>query len=166
MGAGGGGGGKKNAEQTALAFKRDMGTGPGCVGSPPSCVFNRRVAMVLSHAQAGRFKEALGVPVEEAVITVPAYFKKQDAAAGHPRARREDRGAGSSACTNEPTAAASLMASTSAGPASCAPWCSTSGGGTFDVALLEIIEGVMESEGRRRLTAGGEDLRGGRERRR
>ena len=99
---------------------------------------------------------ALGQPVEEAVVTVPAYFDETQ--------RRATRDAGAIAglrverIINEPTAAA-LAFGLHERHREMRAVVLDLGGGTFDVTVLEIIEGVIEiqsSAGDSRL--GGEDF--------
>ena len=99
---------------------------------------------------------ALGQPVEEAVITVPAYFDETQ--------RHATRDAGAIAglrverIINEPTAAA-LAYGLHERHREMRAVVLDLGGGTFDVTVLEIIEGVIEiqaSAGDSRL--GGEDF--------
>jgi molecular chaperone HscC len=99
---------------------------------------------------------ALGQPVDEAVVTVPAYFDEGQ--------RRATRDAGAIAglrvdrIINEPTAAALAYGLHHRHREQRAVVLDL-GGGTFDVTVLEIIEGVVEiqsSAGDSRL--GGEDF--------
>jgi molecular chaperone HscC len=99
---------------------------------------------------------ALGCPVEEAVITVPAYFRDMQ--------RQATRDAGAIAglkverIINEPTAAA-LAYGLHERHREMRAVVLDLGGGTFDVTVLEIVEGVVEiqsSAGDARL--GGEDF--------
>ncbi|NTX04099.1 Hsp70 family protein [Myxococcus sp. CA040A] len=142
-------------EQAALAFKRDMGTSR--VYRLGDRTYSPQELSALVLAALKRDAEAfLGMAVEEAVITVPAYF-------GDPQ-RQATRDAGSIAglkverIINEPTAAA-LAYGLHERNRELKAVVLDLGGGTFDVTVLEIIEGVVEiqsSAGDARL--GGEDF--------
>lgn len=135
-------------------FKRDMGTGQkykfgGQSWDPFTCS-----AIVLKEMK--RLAEMhLGEAVTEAVITVPAYFHDQQRQATLEAA--EIAGLKVLRMINEPTAAALAFGYRN-------PEEETQllifdlGGGTFDVTVLEVFEGVVEvkaSAGESRL--GGED---------
>ncbi len=96
------------------------------------------------------------MPVEEAVITVPAYF--DDSQRQATRAAGEIAGLRVERILNEPTAAA-LAYGLHQRNRELRAVVLDLGGGTFDVTVLEIIEGVIEiqaSAGDSRL--GGEDF--------
>ncbi len=142
-------------EATAVAFKRDMGLLKrfeldGRKMTPPELS-----AVVL--AQLKRDAEAfLGHPIEEAVVTVPAYF--DDAQRQATRSAGEIAGLKVERIINEPTAAA-LAYGMHAKDRELTAVVLDVGGGTFDVTVLELIEGVIEiqsSAGDARL--GGEDF--------
>jgi molecular chaperone HscC len=142
-------------ERTALVWKRDMGTErvwrvAGRAFTPPELS-----ALVLRSLKADA-EAALAQPIEEAVVTVPAYFDEMQ--------RRATRDAGAIAglrierIINEPTAAA-LAFGLHERHRELRAVVFDLGGGTFDVTVLEIIEGVIEiqsSAGDSRL--GGEDF--------
>jgi molecular chaperone HscC len=101
-------------------------------------------------------EHALGRSVSEAVITVPAYFG--DAQRQATRTAGELAGLKVERIINEPTAAA-LAYGLHARDRELRAIVLDLGGGTFDVTVLEIIEGVIEvqaSAGDARL--GGEDF--------
>ncbi len=85
-------------------------------------------------------EEALGEEVEEAIITVPAYFNDAQ--------RQATRDAGGIAglevlrIINEPTAAALAYGIESEGQKTVAVY--DLGGGTFDISILELAEGIFE----------------------
>jgi molecular chaperone DnaK len=83
----------------------------------------------------------LGEPVTDAVITVPAYFS--DAQRQATKEAGEIAGLNVSRIVNEPTAAA-LAYGLDKGDADQTILVFDLGGGTFDVSLLEIGEGVVE----------------------
>jgi molecular chaperone DnaK len=96
-------------------------------------------AMVLAKMRETA-SDFLGVPVEEAVITVPAYFDDSQ------RQATQDAGriAGLKVLRilNEPTAAALAFGLDKQSTGRVAVF--DLGGGTFDVSILEISEGVFE----------------------
>lgn len=135
-------------------FKRDMGTPAeyrfgGRKWSPIECS-----AVVLKEMK--RIAELrLGAPVESAVITVPAYFHDPQRQATVDAARIA--GLKVERLVNEPTAAALAWGFQKPGDDSTLLVFDL-GGGTFDVTLLEVFDGVVEvkaSSGESRL--GGED---------
>ncbi len=141
--------------RTALAFKRDMGTDKiismGLKKMSPQELSAIVLATLKRDAEA-----ALGCAVDEAVVTVPAYFGDKQ--------RQATRDAGAIAglnverIINEPTAAA-LAYGLHERHREMRAVVLDLGGGTFDVTVLEIIEGVIEiqsSAGDARL--GGEDF--------
>jgi molecular chaperone HscC len=140
---------------TALAFKRDMGTDRVYRLGGTAMTPQELSAMVLAALKRDA-EEALGLPVEEAVITVPAYFDDMQRQAT--RAAGEIAGLRVERILNEPTAAA-LAYGLHQRNRELRAVVLDLGGGTFDVTVLEIIEGVIEiqaSAGDSRL--GGEDF--------
>jgi molecular chaperone DnaK len=111
-------------------------------------------AMVLSKMK-DTATDFLGAEVEDAVITVPAYFDDSQ------RQATQDAGkiAGLNVLRiiNEPTAAALAYGLTSSGNRTIAVF--DLGGGTFDISILEISEGVFEVKSTNGDTfLGGEDF--------
>ena len=127
-------------ERTALAFKRDMGTTKvfalGDKGFSPQ----ELSAMVLGALKRDA-EAALGVTIREAVVTVPAYFgdlqRQATKDAGEIIGLKVER------IINEPTAAAMAYGLHERGRELKAVVLDL-GGGTFDVTVLEIMEGVIE----------------------
>lgn len=142
-------------DSTAVAFKRDMGTDRRVMLAGLTMTPVQLSALVLKALKADA-EAALGHPVEEAVITVPAYFGDLQ--------RQATRDAGALAglkverIINEPTAAALAYGLQNRHQEQRVVVLDL-GGGTFDVTVLEIIEGVIEVQataGDARL--GGEDF--------
>jgi molecular chaperone HscC len=140
---------------TALAFKRDMGTERVYRFGDRTMTPQDLSAVVLSALKRDA-EAALGREIDEAVITVPAYFGDAQ--------RQATRDAATIAnlhverIINEPTAAA-LAYGLHERRREMKAVVLDLGGGTFDVTVLEIIEGVIEiqsSAGDARL--GGEDF--------
>jgi molecular chaperone HscC len=140
---------------TALAFKRDMGTDKEYVLGGQR--FRPETLSALVLAELKRDAEAvLGAKVVEAVITVPAYFGELQRTAT--RNAGELAGLRVERIINEPTAAAMAYGLHARGK-ELRGIVLDLGGGTFDVTVLEITEGVIEvqaSAGDARL--GGEDF--------
>ena len=143
-----------NVDRTIRSVKRHMGTGwtvdiDGKHYTPQE--ISARVLMKLK-----RDAEAyLGQPVTNAVITVPAYFG--DAERQATKEAGEIAGLVVDRIINEPTAAA-LAYGLDKGAAEQTILVFDLGGGTFDVSLLEIADGVFEvkaTKGDNRL--GGDD---------
>lgn len=142
-------------ELTATAFKRLMGTQKRAKLGRNHYAAEDLSAMVLSSLKTDA-ETFLGEPVHSAVITVPAYFNDKQ--------RRATRRAGELAglkverLVNEPTAAAlayGLHERDQEKPFLVFDL----GGGTFDVSLVEMFDGIIEvraSAGDNRL--GGEDF--------
>jgi len=140
---------------TATAFKRYMGTQHRVKLGAKDYGAEELSAMVLRSLKEDA-EAHLGVAVSEAVITVPAYFNDKQ--------RKATRRAGELAglkverLINEPTAAA-LAYGIHQLDGETRFLVFDLGGGTFDVSVLEIFEGVIEvraSTGDNRL--GGEDF--------
>jgi molecular chaperone HscC len=140
---------------TATAFKRYMGSTRQAKLGKQTFLPEELSALVLRSLKADA-EAFLGEPVEEAVITVPAYFNDKQ--------RKATRKAGELAglkverLLNEPTAAA-LAYGLHKLESETRFLVFDLGGGTFDVSVLEIFDGVIEvraSTGDNRL--GGEDF--------
>jgi molecular chaperone HscC len=140
---------------TVTAFKRYMGTQKQMGLGKKSYNAEDLSALMLKAIKADA-EAYLGEPVTEAVITVPAYFNDKQ--------RKATRRAGELAglkverLINEPTAAA-LSYGIHQREKETRFLVFDLGGGTFDISILEIFEGVIEvraSAGDNRL--GGEDF--------
>jgi molecular chaperone DnaK len=129
-----------NPDRTIRSVKRHMGTSwtidiDGTKYTPQE--ISARVLMKLK-----RDAEAyLGEPVTQAVITVPAYF--DDAQRTATKEAGQIAGLEVLRIVNEPTAAA-LAYGLDKGPAEQTVLVFDLGGGTFDVSVLEIADGVFE----------------------
>jgi molecular chaperone HscC len=125
---------------TAATFKRYMGTDRLIFAGEKGYRAEELSALVLRSLKADA-EAWLGEPVEEAVITVPAYFndiqRKATKAAGTLASLKVDR------LLTEPTAAA-LAYGLNAESTEELVLVVDLGGGTFDVSLLHRFEGVVE----------------------
>ena len=144
-----------NPEHTVISIKRDMGTNKkikieGDEFTPPEIS-----AMILQKLKTDA-ENYLGQKITQAVITVPAYFSDSQ--------RQATKDAGKIAglevlrIINEPTAAA-LAYGTAKGDKDQKIMVYDLGGGTFDVSILDIGDGVFEvlaTSGNNRL--GGDDF--------
>lgn len=145
----------RDPDRTATGFKRDMGTDRRYRLGEREFTPVELSAMVLKQLKEDA-EAASGLSFEEAVITVPAYFgelqRRATKDAGEIAGLRVER------IINEPTAAALAYGLHGGGPPSKVAVLDL-GGGTFDVTILEIIDGVVEiqaSSGDARL--GGDDF--------
>ena len=129
-----------NIDRTIRSVKRHMGTDWGVKIDDKSFTPQQISAFVLQKLK--RDAEAyLGETVTDAVITVPAYFS--DAQRQATKEAGEIAGLTVSRIVNEPTAAA-LAYGLDKGESDQTILVFDLGGGTFDVSLLEIGEGVVE----------------------
>ncbi|MGZ3184232.1 MAG: molecular chaperone HscC [Telluria sp.] len=140
---------------SAAAFKRHMGSEKTIELGKRAFRPEELSAFVLRALKADA-ESALGHPVEEAIITVPAYFsdaqRKATRAAGQLAGLKVER------LLNEPTAAA-LAYGMHLRDQETKFLVFDLGGGTFDVSVLDLFENVMEvraSAGDNSL--GGEDV--------
>jgi len=124
---------------TASLFKRYMGSARETRLGARVYRAEELSAMLLRSLKADA-ERALGEPVHEAVISVPAYFS--DAQRKATRIAGELAGLKIEKLINEPTAAALAYGLEQRDEATFLVF--DLGGGTFDVSILELFEGVME----------------------
>ena len=128
-----------NAEKTIASIKRDMGTDNGRVIDGKKYSPQQISSMILQKLKADA-ESYLGEQVTEAVITVPAYFNDAQ--------RQATKDAGKIAglevkrIINEPTAAALAYGLDNEKEQKIMVY--DLGGGTFDVSIIEIGDGVIE----------------------
>ena len=143
-----------NPDKTVISIKREMGTSFKTTIDGKSYAPQEISAMILQKLKADA-EAYLGTSVTQAVITVPAYFSDAQ--------RQATKDAGKIAglevlrIINEPTAAALAYGMDKENDQKIMVF--DLGGGTFDVSLLEISDGVFEvlaTAGNNRL--GGDDF--------
>ncbi len=143
-----------NADNTISSIKRDMGTDRGRTIDGKKYSPQQISAMILQKLK-GDAENYLGDKVTEAVITVPAYFN--DAQRQATKDAGKIAGLDVKRIINEPTAAALAYGLDNEKEQKIMVY--DLGGGTFDVSVIEIGEGVIEvlaTSGNNRL--GGDDF--------
>ena len=142
-----------NSDRTILSIKRDMGTDRKIDIDGKKYTPQEISAMILQKLKRDA-EDYLGEPITKAVITVPAYFTDSQ--------RQATKDAGTIAglevlrIINEPTAASLAYGENKQGEHKILVF--DLGGGTFDVSILDVGEGVFEvlaTAGNNRL--GGDD---------
>ena len=126
-------------ERTVLSIKRLMGSGSQ-VRMGTDAYSPQEISAFILKALKERADRALGREVRKAVITVPAYFT--DAQRQATREAGEIAGLTVVRIINEPTAAALSYESGAGGRRTLLVY--DLGGGTFDVSVVRIEEGVVE----------------------
>ena len=143
-----------NAEKTISSIKRDMGTDNGRIIDDKKYSPQQISAMILQKLKSDA-ENYLGESVSEAVITVPAYFN--DAQRQATKDAGKIAGLDVKRIINEPTAAALAYGLDNEQEQKIMVY--DLGGGTFDVSIIEIGDGVIEvlaTAGNNRL--GGDDF--------
>ncbi|GHU86517.1 molecular chaperone DnaK [Clostridia bacterium] len=128
-----------NPENTIISIKREMGTDHKVKANDKSYTPQEISAMILQKLKADA-EAHLGQTVTEAVITVPAYFT--DAQRQATKDAGKIAGLDVKRIINEPTAAALAYGINKEHDQKVMVY--DLGGGTFDVSIIEMGEGIQE----------------------
>ncbi|MBO7394006.1 MAG: molecular chaperone DnaK [Abditibacteriota bacterium] len=128
-----------NPDRTVSSIKRHMGTDFRVSIDDKKYTAEEISAMILQKLKADA-EAYLGETVTQAVITVPAYFNDMQRTAT--KNAGEIAGLNVLRIINEPTAASLAYGLDKKGSETILVW--DLGGGTFDVSILEVGEGVFE----------------------
>ena len=145
-----------NPDRTVISIKREMGSDHKVTIDGKNYSAPEISAIILSKLKADA-ESYLGEKVTEAVITVPAYFTDSQRQATKDAGRIA--GLDVKRIINEPTAAALAYGLDKTKDANQKIFIYDLGGGTFDISILEIGDGVVEviaTAGNNRL--GGDDF--------
>ena len=129
-----------NPERTISSIKRHMGEGDYAVKIDGKDYTPQEISAMILQKLVNDASNYLGERVTKAVITVPAYFNDSQ--------RQATKDAGKIAglevlrIINEPTAAALAYGLDKKGNETILVW--DLGGGTFDVSILEVGDGLFE----------------------
>ncbi len=129
-----------NPDRTIASIKRHMGEGDYSVKIDGKDYTPQEISAMILQKLVNDASNYLGERVTKAVITVPAYFNDSQ--------RQATKDAGKIAgldvlrIINEPTAAALAYGLEKKGNETILVW--DLGGGTFDVSILEVGDGVFE----------------------
>lgn len=129
-----------HSEETAASFKTWMGTQKEYILGGRRFLPQELSALVLRKL-AQNAREALGEEIEEAIISVPAYFNDNQRCAT--RLAAQLAGLPVKRLINEPSAAA-LYYSQSRAQSECRLLVIDFGGGTLDVSVVDCFENMVE----------------------